>query len=95
MRGRQNAAVGAVDQRFMILRILAGEHGEALRAAAQQFERLVADYCGTAEAVAVTSCTTALHLALPPATDVASYRAARFASDAGFQTPVSMPLRIP
>ena len=29
-----------------------------------QFERAVADYCGTAEAVAVSSCTTALHLAL-------------------------------
>jgi dTDP-4-amino-4,6-dideoxygalactose transaminase len=29
-----------------------------------EFERAVADYCGTAEAVAVTSCTTALHLAL-------------------------------
>ncbi len=29
-----------------------------------QFERAVADYCGTAEAVAVSSCTAALHLAL-------------------------------
>ena len=29
-----------------------------------EFERIFADYCGTAEAVAVTSCTAALHLAL-------------------------------
>jgi dTDP-4-amino-4,6-dideoxygalactose transaminase len=29
-----------------------------------EFERAVADYCGTAHAVAVSSCTTALHLAL-------------------------------
>ena len=29
-----------------------------------EFERAVADYCGAAEAVAVSSCTTALHLAL-------------------------------
>jgi dTDP-4-amino-4,6-dideoxygalactose transaminase len=29
-----------------------------------EFERAVADYCGTAEAVAVSNCTTALHLAL-------------------------------
>ena len=29
-----------------------------------EFERAVADYCGTAEAVAVSSCTAALHLAL-------------------------------
>jgi perosamine synthetase len=29
-----------------------------------EFERAVADYCGASEAVAVTSCTTALHLAL-------------------------------
>jgi dTDP-4-amino-4,6-dideoxygalactose transaminase len=29
-----------------------------------EFERMVADYCGTAHAVAVSSCTTALHLAL-------------------------------
>src|SRR5262249_14532235 len=30
----------------------------------EQFERAVADYCGAAHAVAVSSCTTALHLAL-------------------------------
>jgi len=29
-----------------------------------EFERALADYCGTAEAVAVCNCTTALHLAL-------------------------------
>jgi len=29
-----------------------------------EFERVVADYCGVAEAMAVSSCTTALHLAL-------------------------------
>ncbi len=29
-----------------------------------EFERVVADYCGTAHAVAVSNCTTALHLAL-------------------------------
>ncbi|HEV3025555.1 MAG TPA: aminotransferase class I/II-fold pyridoxal phosphate-dependent enzyme, partial [Pirellulales bacterium] len=29
-----------------------------------EFERAVADYCGTTEAVAVTNCTSALHLAL-------------------------------
>jgi perosamine synthetase len=29
-----------------------------------EFERVVADYCGTAEAVAVSNCTAALHLAL-------------------------------
>ena len=29
-----------------------------------EFERMVADYCGVAEAVAVSSCTTSLHLAL-------------------------------
>lgn len=29
-----------------------------------EFERALADYCGTAEAVAVSNCTTALHLAL-------------------------------
>jgi dTDP-4-amino-4,6-dideoxygalactose transaminase len=29
-----------------------------------EFERIVADYCGTAHAVAVSNCTTALHLAL-------------------------------
>jgi perosamine synthetase len=51
------------------------EEAEAARKAVQsgwvsqgpkvaEFERAVADYCGTAEAVAVSSCTTALHLAL-------------------------------
>ena len=42
MRGRQDAAVGAVAQRLVVLRVLAGQNGEVLRAAAQQFERLVA-----------------------------------------------------
>jgi dTDP-4-amino-4,6-dideoxygalactose transaminase len=51
------------------------EEAEAARLAVQsgwvsqgpkvaEFERAVADYCGTAEAVAVSNCTTALHLAL-------------------------------
>ena len=42
MRGGENAAVGAIDQRLVILSILAGENGEAGRAPAQQFERLLA-----------------------------------------------------
>src|ERR1700716_4467264 len=41
MRGRQNAAVGAIDQRLMILSVLAGENGEAGGTPAQQFERLL------------------------------------------------------
>ena len=51
------------------------EEGEAARKAVEsgwvsqgpkvaEFERVVAGYCGTAEAVAVSNCTTALHLAL-------------------------------
>ncbi len=51
------------------------EEAEAARVAVQsgwitqgpkvaEFERAMADYCGTAEAVAVSNCTTALHLAL-------------------------------
>jgi dTDP-4-amino-4,6-dideoxygalactose transaminase len=51
------------------------EEGEAARAVVvsgwltqgpqvEKFERSVADYCGTAHAVAVSNCTTALHLAL-------------------------------
>jgi dTDP-4-amino-4,6-dideoxygalactose transaminase len=51
------------------------EEGEAARAAVEsgwvtqgpkvaEFEGMVADYCGVADAVATTSCTTSLHLAL-------------------------------
>ena len=40
MRGCQNAAVGAIDQRLVILSVLAGENGEARGAPAQQIERL-------------------------------------------------------
>lgn len=54
---------------------LGNEEAEAARRAVEsgwitqgpkvaEFERAVADYCGAAEAVAVSSCTTALHLAL-------------------------------
>src|ERR1700686_299541 len=42
MRGRENAAIGAVDQRLVILSILAGENGESGGTPAQQIERLVA-----------------------------------------------------
>src|SRR5665647_1250200 len=42
MRRRQDAAVGAVAQRLLILRVLAGQHGEVLRTPAQQFAGLVA-----------------------------------------------------
>jgi hypothetical protein len=41
MRGGQNAAVGAIEQRLMIVSVLAGENGEAGRAPAQEFERLL------------------------------------------------------
>jgi len=55
--------------------LLGEEEAEAARLAVEggwvsqgpkvaEFERLMADYCGTAEAVAVSNCTTALHLAL-------------------------------
>ena len=40
MGGRQDGAVGAVAQRLMILRVLAGQDREILRPPAQQIERL-------------------------------------------------------
>src|SRR3982074_1714812 len=42
MRGCQNAAICAIDQRLMILSVLAGENGEVFGAPVQQIEQLVA-----------------------------------------------------
>src|SRR6202011_283592 len=42
MRRGQNAAIGAIAQRLMIMSILAGKNGETFRTPAQQIERLIA-----------------------------------------------------